>query len=556
MKKKLALFMTVIMVLSILCTGCSKSKQANSDAASGKGTLTAAGQYPIVKDKITLKVFIPESPQIQDFKTNEFTKFLEEKTNIHIEFQTAPQDSLDEKTNLIMTSGNLPDIFLNCSIDDTKYGVDQKVLMAVDDKIDANMPNFKKFMESQPNLKGSITATDGKIYGLPGWNDCYHCTNPQKMWINTMWLDKLGIKMPTTTEEFYQALKTFKQKVPNGIPLIGSTDGWRANIDSFIMNSFVFDSGKNKQEEERLYLSVNDKKIDSAVNKPGYKDGLAYLNKLYKEGLIYSGSLTQKNDQVKQIMASKGEPVFCSVGGANVNWIDSASTPELYKHYVTLAPLTGPSGLRQSTYLKYDALVPNQFVITKNCKYPEAALRWADFFYSLEGENDEEIGPKGDANWTDAASGDKGLDGSQALFIRKRAYSNEPQNVNWQDTGITFKTSEIRLGEKTDQNVDKWSAAGLEKFLFDETKNNYVPYQSKEFEVTPYLKLTPEETQELQTIKVELNKYIAESRTRFITGDLNVDKDWDSYVKNLDNIGLQKYISTQQKAYDRQFGNK
>jgi putative aldouronate transport system substrate-binding protein len=151
--------------------------------------------------------------------------------------------------------------------------------MAIDDKIDANMPNFKKFMEAQSSVKGSITATDGKIYGLPGWNDCYHCSNPQKMWINTMWLEKLGIKTPTTTEEFYQALKTFKQKVPKGIPLIGSTDGWVANIDSFIMNSFIYDSGRNTREEERLYLSVNDKKIDSAVNKPGYKDGLTYLNK-------------------------------------------------------------------------------------------------------------------------------------------------------------------------------------------------------------------------------------------------------------------------------------
>jgi putative aldouronate transport system substrate-binding protein len=255
-------------------------------------------------------------------------------------------------------------------------------------------------------------------------------------------------------------------------------------------------------------------------------------------------------------MASAGEPVFCAVGGANVYWIDSASTPELYKHYITLAPLKGPNGLQQSTFLKYDALVPNQFVITKNCKYPEAALRWADYFYSLEGANNEEIGPKGEANWTDAAAGDKGLDGNPALYIRKRAYSNEPQNVNWQDTGITFKTSEIRLGEKTDQSVDIWSAAGLEKLLFDETKTKYVPNESKDFEVIPYLKLTPQETQDLQTIKVELNKYISESRTRFITGDLKIDKEWDSYVKNLDKIGLQKYISVQQAAYDRQFSGK
>ena len=45
------------------------------------------------------------------------------------------------------------------------------------------------------------TAPDGKIYGLPQLVECYHCSYAAKLWLNSKWLKKLGLKQPTTTEE-------------------------------------------------------------------------------------------------------------------------------------------------------------------------------------------------------------------------------------------------------------------------------------------------------------------------------------------------------------------
>lgn len=190
------------------------------------------------------------------------------------------------------------------------------------------------------------------------------------------------------------------------------------------MNSFIFDSGTELDsgtgKAERMYLNTNDKKINTSVNQQGYKDGLTYLNKLYKEGLIYSSSFTQKESQMKELIASKGEPVFCVAGGASVNWIDSTSNAKLYSHYQPIAPLKGPTGLQQTTYLKYDAIVQMQFAVSKSCKNVDAACRLADYFYTLEGNNNEQIGIKGSSNWTDAQSGDLGLDGNAANYRRVR----------------------------------------------------------------------------------------------------------------------------------------
>jgi putative aldouronate transport system substrate-binding protein len=108
-----------------------------------------------------------------------------------------------------------------------------------------------------------------------------------------------------------------------------------------------------------------------------------------------------------------------------------------------------------------------------------------------------------------------------------------------------------------DPNVDPYSVEGLEKLLLEETQNKYEPFIPKDdsLSVLPPIKLRDEESQEIQTISVELANYVKESAVRFVTGDLSLERDWDKYVDSLNNIGLEKYLETYQKGYDRQYKN-
>lgn len=111
------------------------------------------------------------------------------------------------------------------------------------------------------------TAPDGKIYGLTGLNECFHCSYPNKMWVNTKWLDQLNMKVPATTEEFKEMLKAFKTKDPNGngkadeVPLSGSTENFGVHIIPYLMNGFIYDDDRN-------YLILNQGKVEMAANKP------------------------------------------------------------------------------------------------------------------------------------------------------------------------------------------------------------------------------------------------------------------------------------------------
>jgi len=63
----------------------------------------------------------------------------------------------------------------------------------------------------------------------------------------------------------------------------------------------------------------------------------------------------------------------------------------------------------------------------------------------------------------------------------------------------------------------------------------------------------PDKVTDYTLLKAGLDNYVKESVARFSTGDLNVDKDWDSYLKKLDELGLQKYLAICQEGYDAKF---
>jgi len=569
MKKIIILLITAMVCFSLVLSGCGSSgdeekveteseKSAATEKVSEKSIYTETGTFPIVKEKIKLNFLSFSAPMIVDRETNEFTKYMEDKTNIEIGWELVPMDQQTEQVNLILASGDYPDVFYGLRINDTQealYGVEQEVFVPLNELIDKYCPNVLKAFEDHGKLRGSITATDGNIYGIPSWNDCYHCTFGQKMWLNFTWMEKLGLSEPKTTDELYNVLYALVNNDPNGnnkkdeIGLIGATDGWYTNIDTYIMDSFILDSGMYDKKRQ----IVKDGKVMTIVNTPEYKEGLKFINKLYMEKLIYEGSFTQKSEMAKQLIANPDIAIVSGfAAGCNCSFIDAASNQERWRQYLTIAPVKGPGGKQYATYFDNWALLPGDFVISKECKYPEAAIRWADSMFTHEMSLIMQWGKKGEG-WDDPEPGDVGIDGKPALHKILRPYSHEPQNYGFLNIGLIYNTNEYRFGEATDPDIDPLGPMGMEKLMFMETRDKYEPYKPTDCSVLPIVKLFASESDELQTINVELDKYIEESKIRFITGELSIENDWDEYVQNLDNIGLTKYIETYQKAYDRQY---
>ncbi|MDD3337724.1 MAG: ABC transporter substrate-binding protein, partial [Lachnospiraceae bacterium] len=369
----------------------------------------------------------------------------------------------------------------------------------------------------------------------------------------------MNCEMPTTTQEFYDVCQKFLEMKPDGIAIGGTAPGagWYSSFQEWMMGSFLMAPQKSQtlNVNDMTALNVKDNKIVCAATDDRYKEFLKYANSLYSLGAIYDGDFTQTQEQLKTIVNQDDAPVLCFPEGTISDYIDSTSNADLYKQYATLAPLEGPDGTRLTTYFKYDAISSGNFCITDACENPEAALRWVDFFFSETGDLCSQYGAEEGTDWVLNPEGKVGLNGEPALYEVLNAYTAETQNHDWQDIGIRVAPAAYRLGQAVDPTVDPYAPDGLEKLLYDASANDYEPYKQTEensdLDVIPELKMTDEESTNVSTIAVEVEKIINESSVGFITGAKDIDKEWDGFQDSLEKAGLSTLLETYQAAYDR-----
>lgn len=544
--------MVAFTAFSILIAGCTGSQNPKGSDTGQNGSaepiaLSEPGAYPLVQEKTTLKVMVRGNPLVENFETNEFTKWYEDKTNVHIEWEVVPEQSMQEKLNLVLASEDYPDVIMGLNISPAQqmiYGT-QGAFLPLNDLIEKQGANTKKMFQDNPEIQSTITALDGNIYALPEVNECYHCSMSQKMWIYEPWLKKLNLDMPETTEELYEVLKAFKENDPNGnglqdeIPLSISPKSWSSSIDAFLLNSFIYNPVYGSSYK---HIFIKDDKLDVAYNKPEWREGLRYMNKLYAEGLLAPESFTQDDNQLIQIGENADTVILgAATGGHQGVFTQLLGESGRWKEYKTVPPLKGPNGVRYAA-LDSTGLNPGAFVITKKAKHPELALRWADGLYEREHTLRSVYG-RPDEEWRDAKDGEVGINGEPAVWSELKSYGTV-QNIAWIQTGPSLRTNDFRLSAVAKGDDD------LEVILYNETKNKYEPYKPTDVSTVPPLFLTNEQASEVADLSKTINDYVDEMLARFVIGDANLDKDWEGYVNQLEAMNVARYLEIYQEAYD------
>ena len=220
-----------ILCLSLLLAGCgskepvdqsgeSSSGEANSGndtALGGESNFNPTG-YPIVKEKVTLTALVNNysADFPDDYNKFNLVKKAEETTNVHIEW-IMPGSGFEEQKSLLLASDDLPDIIFGCNdFELIKYGGDG-VLLPLEDLIDKYTVNLKRIFEEHPATKALVTAPDGHIYTTPRVNEgpWMYREGMGVGVINVKWIEDLGLKMPTTIDEFEEVMKAFKTQDPN-----------------------------------------------------------------------------------------------------------------------------------------------------------------------------------------------------------------------------------------------------------------------------------------------------------------------------------------------------
>ena len=297
--------LSLILVLALAATlGITSAFAADEGFVDGKFTETR---------HITVEIYNRNNDGGTDPTNNVWTEYLKkgmlEKYNVEVEYVSVGRWSETDDIAQLLADHSAPDISYT-------YGYNTIITYAnmKDENGNPGVIDLAPYLEEYEDYIGNIITL------LGGEDNLYYDKDPVtgEVWmiegvradtsrittfIRKDWLDKLGLGLPTTEEEFYNALVAFRdnaetllgENADKMIPYTTSTDiGWRNDL-------LAVSKVAEDIDDNTLFVYGYD---DRHLLYPGYKEGIRVLNKWYNEGLIWKdfglyNDSTQEDDNMK-----------------------------------------------------------------------------------------------------------------------------------------------------------------------------------------------------------------------------------------------------------------
>ncbi len=336
-------------------------------------TIAAADDRPVLR----IEVFERGTPGLIS-NDNISTRYVQEHfgdpNGIKVEYVPVPRAQERDMLNTLMAANDAPDLCF------TYYG-DLVYSYAKDEGI----YDLGPYIEKYPNLVSAL-GEDVLEYGkFAGVQYAIPAKRIDRGTLTTFirkdWLDKLGLPVPTTTEEFYNTLVAFKEQDPGGLGDATIPFGLNYSaVDITWSSSNLLDSFKTDITDTQLATLPQ-------FMLPGFKEGMRYLNKMYNEGLVSPNfALDQDTSQYQRDIASGKIGAFTNnftyiyiagYGNLAVELAKAVPGAEL----IPIDPFTNENGEHPKKL--YD---PNGILlfVPKTCKNPELVVKYLDWMTDPE----------------------------------------------------------------------------------------------------------------------------------------------------------------------------
>ena len=499
--------------------GCKKNETVKGDYQKGEIS------YPIDTD-VTLKYWVrlsnSVSTTVQNYAETEFAKECYKKTGIKVEFIHPAQGQEQEALNLLLASGDLPDIIETDWVSrNPEQMIENGTIIELNDIIKDYSPNLYKYLQENEDVDKQLKTDSGKYFAYPFIRNDEKLLATSGFMMRGDWLDELGLEVPETIDEWETVLTAFKEKkcdMPIGVSLGGI---------------YQLSGGYNTKAD--FYL--RDGKLVYGPTEDNFKAFVERMHEWYEKGIIdvnfvvLDGSLVNSN-----ILSGKAGCTFGAGGsGLGMYLSNKPSEPADY----TLIPVPYPTHEKGKTpefgnkQLKYSPV--NNAAITAQCKYPEIAARFLDFAYSEEGYMLNNFGIEGVSyemkdgypTYTDLITKNpEGLSMAQTLPLYTRASTEGPfiQDARYIEQYYQFPDQKKAL--------DVWGA------------NNDFDH------IIPQISLTTDEAKEYNEIMNEVSTYCDEMVSKFIMGDEPIEK-YDEFRNNIKAMGIDKATEIESAAIKR-----
>ena len=481
-------------------------------------------EYPLVDEPITLtywQAWPPFLSEISDPSDAATFDALEEMTGIHLEIIAVSTENDANDFMLRAASGDLTDLIQKGADHYTGGGdkaIEDDILIDLLPLLEENMPDYWKIMSTDETFYKTVVTDQGQVPALIGmYKDPYY--TDQGMWIRQDALDQVGKSVPTTLDELEDVLASF-QDMGMSDPLVVLSEG---NCD-LLTRAYEADD------------HLVDGKIVSGALTNG-KDVMLKLHEYYEKGFINVDfvSYNWSNTKPPQDIVYSGDAGIFNEDVISVStYVSNATIPGYDLQPMGQIRLT-PDQELNTGYIGVYAADKYTVSVSATSDYPELALQYMNYLYTedgitltnwgIEGLTYEVV--NGENQFTDLITNfEMGMQLAQSLYI---------------NPGLPCIT-DLSIQESTYTDAQKaavptWVAA------FDSSEET-MPN-------TNWLTYTDEETQRYYELYTDLNTYEEEMRLKFITGQADIEAEWDSYVSTCKSMGFDELQEITQAAVTR-----
>ncbi|MCU6712285.1 extracellular solute-binding protein [Paenibacillus sp. J5C_2022] len=542
----LSVAMGIVLVLSLALSACSNNAgtgstgntggktdttEGKSNSGNGEGTGKDGGDasqsvYPLMTDK-TFEYWGAINGNLITFATNladsPIGKAIAEATGVNVKYIHPSEGQGVEQFNLMIASSKLPDAIEYTWTDypgGPEKAIADGVIIPLNDLIDQYAPNLKKLLASDPELDKMVKTDSGQYYAFPMVRNNAGVVFRGPM-LRKDWLDELGLEVPETVDDWYNVLKAFKEKKGAAAPFTAQYAN-RMNIQDAFYGA---------------YHTSYDFYIDDAGEvrygplDPQFKDVLSLFRKWYSEGLIDKDfPIVDRKTLDKRILNNEAGATVFLLGGGMGGWLESA-TEEGFDLIGAPYPVLkeGEKPFTGQRDFKYNPKA--SVAVTTSSKNPELVVQWLDYAYSEEGSLLYNFGIEGESYEMK-----DGIPTFTDMILKNDKYTSQQMLSQY-----TIPNGPYQMHENKSTNTYPQQDEAVKVWANTDAAKHILPAF-----ITP----TVDESKQVAQIMTEIGTYYEEMFIKFVMGDESLDN-YDSFVKQIESMGIQDVIRIKQDALDR-----
>ena len=287
-----------------------------------------------------------------------FVDVLQRATNTRINVIAPPHNDYTQRLNVLLSSGDIPDLYHIYAAMKSVPTFARRGYLA---ELDPIISRSQTLSSVYSGVYEKISVIDGKTWAIPDG------TNSRiLMFLRKDFLDAAGVAVPTTIDQFYDALVKLRAA------------GYGPFSNARFMSYFRFFLSSFGGYDD---IIRKDGRFVDGYTQPEVRAGLAWLNKLYTEGLLDKEWVTYSTGNMRdQFYAGK------SVGNVYWDFFYTTYQNETRKvnpdaNVIPIYRLAGPGGPGYTT----DWGIDGAWGVSPRSANKEAAVRIVEWFNTSEG---------------------------------------------------------------------------------------------------------------------------------------------------------------------------